>query len=419
MNQTLILCDSAQSVTAADAINMLLADHAWGEVTSPTTWRLTHPTLSISPPPTPPSSSPPSPLSLLTYSDFLDSHHPSLSKRSPSLSPSALRQRKAERNRLRSHFTQPDQPGHSLHPTFRHLLSLTLIPPHLLRPNWPSPHYYLLPAFLLFILHLQHTHTPFLLAFRSFGHDLPHVQAEWNRFCVGEHPAFPYVRLDGSGRRSETERYVDGEGGVRREPDREEMGREEEEVRGGRVDERNMVDRRLYDANCGYGWRTGDGVDDSHFLLGAMPSEELPSDLALPLPPPFHGLIPHSSFTGIAAYLSSALAAQPTLAIRDYYPYWELNRRAPGTGKLLLVDTEEEAEGREKGKGQVSAALFDDSLHDHIVDVRGSRGERLTAEEAARWGVVVHHARLLHILQEPDYFIRVLQRAQADALQQP
>ena len=235
------------------------------------------------------------------------------------------------------------------------------------------------------------------------------MQEEWNRFCEGLHPAFPHVRLDGSGDVSETERYVDA-GGVRGEVDRLSEGGSGGR-RGGR-DERNVIDRRLYDVNCGYAFRTGGGVGESHLLMGVMPSQTLPSTLTFPLSGEWEGLTAHSSFEGMARYLSQMEERQVTMAVRDYHGYWEAQRRAEGSGKVVVVDRGDGEGERGSGGVRVRAMVFDDSLHENIVDVRDVEGVRMSVEEARACGVVVHHARCLHILQQPDYFIRVLTEAE-------
>ena len=397
VNQTIILADTATGASAAAATSMICSDHAWGRIT-PDGWQLTHPTLSIDPPS--PSASP----SLITYSDYLETVHPALRKH-PSLSLEEGRLRKSKRAALRARFTEPDQPGHALRADFERLSTRAALPSGVSAGGWGRDEYYLLPSFLLFILWLQHLGRRFVVAFRSFGSDLPTVRTEWNAFCAGDHPAFPGVRLDGSGQRSETERYVDDRGALA-QPNRQPSG-----ARGadsGDKDPHNLIDRRLDDAHCGCALRTGTGPHDSHLLVGALLTEPLPSDLPLPLTgTDLAHLTLHSSFSSIAAFFASALPSERTLAIRDHYQHWEERRRAVDSGKLLLVDTHCEPDS-------VRCVMFDDSLHENIVDVRGSDGRVMTAEEAKRWGVIVHHARCLLILDHPNYFIRVLQEAEED-----
>ena len=400
-----------QAVTAEAATNMICADHAWG--TAEPQWRLAHSELSIEQP-QPASSSPP----LVTYSDWLESVHPA-TRRLPELSVEQNRERKATRADLRSRFTEASEPGAALAPTCRRLSALTRLPASPLLERWPTRHYYILPAFYLFVLWLQHTRRAFALLFRTFGQDIPDVQREWNHFCAGRHPAFPHVKLDGSGRRSETERYVTADG-VLPQPDRtpHATGAAGEGGVVGEADERNVIDRRLSDANCGYGYRTGDAADESHLLIGAVPHAPLPDSLALPLSDSeWTHLTAHSSFAAMAAYLQRMQSAQATVAIRDYHAYWESRGRAAGSGKVLLVDraAAAAAAAAEGEPLRVRAVFFDDTLHDNIVDARTMDGAALTAQQARRYGVVLHHARCLRILQQPDYFIRVLQEAEAEA----
>ena len=410
VNQTLILADSVQAVTAEAATNMICADHAWGSAAD-AHWQLVHSELSIEQPQPTSSSSLSSPL--VTYSDWLEKVHPA-TRRLPELSVEENRERKATRADLRSRFTEAGQPGAPLAPTCRRLDALTRLPDSPLLERWPTRSYYILPAFYLFALWLQHTRRAFMLLFRTFGQDIPDVQREWNHFCAGRHPAFPFVSLDGSGRRSETERYVDAEG-VLAQADRMPHATSAigEGGAAGQKEERNLIDRRLSDANCGYGYRTGDTADDSHLLIGAVPHASLPDSLTLPLThSDWTHLTAHSSLTAMSAYLAHMQSQQATLAIRDFHAYWEGRGRSAGSGKVILVD--KAAAAAEGEPARVRAVFFDDTLHDNIVDARAMDGAALTADEARRYGVVLHHARCLRIVQQPNYFIRVLQEAEAE-----
>jgi len=63
--------------------------------------------------------------------------------------------------------------------------------------------YNIVPGFFKLLVYLKKTKRDFAIVFRTFGHDLPDVIWEFNKFCSGEHPCYngqgcAKVMFDGS-----------------------------------------------------------------------------------------------------------------------------------------------------------------------------------------------------------------------------
>jgi hypothetical protein len=64
--------------------------------------------------------------------------------------------------------------------------------------------YHIIPSFFRTLMYLKKQKRDFVIAFRTFGHDLGNLTFEFNKFCQGEHPCYngkqgtPLVYMDGS-----------------------------------------------------------------------------------------------------------------------------------------------------------------------------------------------------------------------------
>jgi hypothetical protein len=103
---------------------------------------------------------------------------------------------------------------------------------------------------------------------------------------------------------------------------------------------------------------------------------------------------------------------RPTLAIRDYWPWWRQNLEEGSAGKLVLVDEEEDASG-----GGTLTIAFDDNIErtrSHIIDLRGAPSGRPVAfEDGVARGHLVRAEPYLALRQPQDYFWSVLQECLA------
>ena len=128
-----------------------------------------------------------SPPGLISYSELLED---------------VLKVTKKTRVRLKTRFTEPGQPGEIYRAHYDRLIQALALPPNVELPHAPQAigkgRHFLLPSFFELVLALERAGRDFAIAFRTFGVDLPEVAAEWNSFCMGEHPCYPGVRMDGT-----------------------------------------------------------------------------------------------------------------------------------------------------------------------------------------------------------------------------
>lgn len=225
----------------------------------------------------------------------------------------------------------------------------------------------IVPAFFHLLKYLREQGRKFSIVFRSFGNDLPIITEELNAFCRGDHPLFPDFALNTSDESYELQ--LDGDFG------------------------------RFY--------RHGSAAHETHLILGTM--DEDISHKGLDHYRGSHRVI--SGFGQIHASMRELLRTKRTLALGDNYQWWAVQQERFDSGKLLLVDPEDESEHH---------IFFDDNLwfDDYetqqrlIVDVRHAvTGEPIDAVRCR--GVYLVQAEILRAFADPDYFIKVVQQAEA------
>ncbi|KAI9912524.1 hypothetical protein PsorP6_006510 [Peronosclerospora sorghi] len=278
---------------------------------------------------------------------------------------------------LRQHFTFEGNPGEGLATEYHTLLQ------HLRLPDTAasdaqleavglhkSPFFFIVPAFFKLLQYLQQHDVSFNLIFRTFGDDLHRVAQEFNCFCEGNHPFFRLSKpMDGSD---------------------------------GSVDRRMHLDRITNGVVPRFGTflRT---KDMTALVMGTFKQPKAVDD-----GDPLTSYASQTESVHIVQELPEIhdflarrwRASQATLALRDFYPYWFINREDATAGKLLTIDSTDAADN-------VHAMFFDDNIlpHDaHIVDTRLVRNNcTVTFEETCE----LHLMRVepLDVIQCHAYFI--------------
>eukprot|EP00913_Durusdinium_trenchii_P021407 g20119.t1 len=99
---------------------------------------------------------------------------------------------KKKREQVWKKFTEPGEPGESLRPYYESMEMQLLAEGRMVGTGM------VIAAFFELVAELIKNGRSFSIVFRTFGSDLPAVQAEFNAFCAGQHPRYPDMRLDGS-----------------------------------------------------------------------------------------------------------------------------------------------------------------------------------------------------------------------------
>jgi hypothetical protein len=474
VNQTICLIDRATGLDTETALEMLFADHAWGTVdnsVSPPQWSLAHPLLSVDNP---------SPSLYLCYSDYIrDFLVPHLLGR-PVKSAEDRKFRKQTAIDYRSSFCHSNHPGHSFQSLLHSIKQQLHIPVDSIQAagyeptqdfdlissdslHWPNSHF-IQPPFYLLLIYLQHFQLSFHLLFRTFGMDLPLIQIEFNRFCIGNHPNYKEIRMDGNGILSNTGKYlIPLVNLIQQELNKRQYNHhtEEELLEFECLQElynelclldlspcSNLIDRRLYDCHCGLSYRKYeqfilfngflpksnviiDQLEWNHKKRKQTNQDEENSHTSSPLfpcsidPDAFFTQFPNaldshkqgrfhidSSLESIWERFCSWTKTQWTGGIRDCYWYWEGNKRQAGTGKFLIVDDRKEKQSKDDQLSPIQI-FFDDSIPANIVDFRSlTTGRSISSQQAQRSGSCEWFTRTLRLLQEPWYFILAVKVAQ-------
>ncbi|CAJ1445899.1 unnamed protein product [Effrenium voratum] len=321
----------------------ILAECAWGRVKPPNGspehgWQLVcDKPLSVRPPETP---------ELVSYLEYLEQ-----------ILPGKAKDMKKKREQMWKKFTEPGQPGEELRPFYQQLES-SLAGHRMVGTNM------VIAAFFELLVELLNKGRSFSIVFRTFGSDLPAVQAEFNAFCAGQHPKYPDLRLDGS-----------AEG---------------------------KPDLRLKAENTGSWYRSS---EDMSVVWGTVTLEE---DLAAAggvldeflSHPDNSGLTSSRGLEAVVEELRLRTSQPSVLALRDYFPYWQRGGQHGPYGKPLLVDTCDH---------RYHPVFFDDNItldteDTKIVDARDKTGRALWPVYAQRYFIC--RAEPLLALLDDRYFIR-------------
>lgn len=178
VNNTVMLADTLTGAAEWNLISMTLAGCAWGMKTrqqGKDVWIL----VCQQPTALPPWEG------LISYTEFIVEVCP---MPKPFNKEEADKVKKWRREALQN-FCQPGHPGEMLRPCLDRLVAV-------LKKDQCK----LLPSFYSMLLKLARARKPFSLTFRTFGVDIDaSVEAEFNKFCKGQHPLFPGgPLLDGS-----------------------------------------------------------------------------------------------------------------------------------------------------------------------------------------------------------------------------
>ncbi|CAK9014384.1 Hypothetical protein SCF082_LOCUS12308 [Durusdinium trenchii] len=208
-------------------------------------------------------------------------------------------------------FTEPGEPGESLRPYYESMEMQLLAEGRMVGTGM------VIAAFFELVAELIKNGRSFSIVFRTFGSDLPAVQAEFNAFCAGQHPRYPDMRLDGSAQ--------------------------------------GKPDLRLVAENTGSWYRA---ADDLSIVWGTTTLEEDTEDLLgvfddfLKLPAN-QSLKFSRGWDAVLQDLHIKTSQPSVLALRDYFPYWQKGGQHGPYGKLLPVNPTDH---------RCHAVFFDDNV---------------------------------------------------------
>jgi len=166
---------------------------------------------------------------------------------------------------------------------------------------------------------------------RTFGTDIKEIQEEFNEFCEGKHHDYPEALYNG---------------------------------------EKGTNDLRMQPQNIGTFYRNGKSENDIYLLKGTI---EQPTSLEVNKEELLIKYKGHEIVQGYQAIYKDLLSNKNTMAMRDFYPWWNANSRTPSAGKLFLVDPKDT---------DLLQVFFDDNVCMEkeelgIIDVRNIDGNNI------------------------------------------
>eukprot|EP01083_Nonionella_stella_P217253 780135_1 len=348
VNKTIIMVDPVQDKDLDCILNEVVCEFTYGRVDAEGWWQWAG---------EPPTAALPTDGALVGYARFVEDSVPDV--------PGQKKERKQQRNRLKSTFTHPSQPGH--HPVLEdHVATLhqRMTVPDTMRSHAHvceiggrsgkdvPVHYFILPSFFKLLVSLFRRKTKFYLIFRTFGPDIREVAREFNAFCEGRHPLCPEdVRLDGSA---------------------------------------GFPDYRLnFPESFAAFWRGDNGMS---LERDTTEPKELSGDS-----------INKVDFRMFDATLKEMMNSHRSIAIRDFWPFWRENGESSWAGKVLPVDTTDRRR---------HSLFIDDNIRRrdkdlHIVGVTDvATGKSLTFDES--FGVFVTKPIATESLIDEDYFVKLV-----------
>ncbi len=361
INKTILLDDPAGGKDVHALLNEAVSELAYGRCrNNPSSWVADESLpLHVGPPPPPAASS-----SLLSYSTFVHQAYPDTIG-------GDLKRLKKQRDDLKGAFTLPGQPG------ARFASEVTALEQALRLPPTHSPgllagaglegrtRVSILPAFFHFLQRLQQRGEGFALQFRTFGDDLPRVIQEYNAFVRGQHPLFVGQGLEVS---DEVDHALDLEN------DKESFGCMYRDAEGPPV----LILGTFHPPD------SRDGVEDmkkEHRVVEGIPA--------------IHAFV-----------LQRQASERPTLAVRDYWPWWRGNLEAAEAGKLVTVPP------LKREGGWFTVVLDDNIEHEraHIVDLRcAETGAVVPFARGVGHGHLVRAEPYLAIRDPENYFWECVQ----------
>lgn len=254
------------------------------------------------------------------------------------------------------------------------------LPKSRLQEAFAEGRYYLLPSFIRLLFHLAESPSAekVKLVFRTFGDDVPEVAAELELLADGRHPLAP-------GRKLHESFKLDVEPGCR---------------------------------SIATFYRDGFGADGTVLTVGSL--TKVPFSTASQgdafAAHDFYAALPNApsvevnrGFEPVKALIDRMLRDARTIALRDYWEWWSAHAEAGEYGKLLLVNTQPDADEL--------AVFFDDHIeahHSHIVDVRDlATGEPVPFEQAK--GKYLQRVEPFAAVTDPDYFVALFEQIIARA----
>ncbi|CAL1139656.1 unnamed protein product [Cladocopium goreaui] len=345
VNKTVVMVDTIQGIPTSDVLNGILAECAWGRAKPnghgppEKGWQLVEQM--------PSSVRPTQQPELMSYLEYLEQSLPGKAK-----------EMKKKREQVWKKFTEPGEPGELLRPHYENMAAQLQMQGRMVGTGM------VIAAFFDLVADLVKNGRSFSIVFRTFGSDLPAVQAEFNAFCAGEHPRYPDLCLDGS-----------AEG----KPDL-------------RLTKENTGSWYRSADNCSIVWGTTTLEEDLHATKGVL-------DDFLKLPGNT-GLLSSRGWDAVIKDLQTKTSKPSVLALRDYFPYWQKGGQHGPYGKLLPVDPADH---------RCHPIFFDDNItldaeDTKIVDVRDKTGKALWPLYAQRY--YISRAEPLLAVADDNYYIR-------------
>eukprot|EP00425_Heterocapsa_triquetra_P037084 CAMPEP_0195085398 /NCGR_PEP_ID=MMETSP0448-20130528/25828_1 /TAXON_ID=66468 /ORGANISM="Heterocapsa triquestra, Strain CCMP 448" /LENGTH=614 /DNA_ID=CAMNT_0040118797 /DNA_START=5 /DNA_END=1847 /DNA_ORIENTATION=- len=358
VNKTIIMSDKVGAKTFDMVVNAELAGAAWGieemQADGSKTW-----VLCCSEP------SPTRPVEVLgwpdieidtvvSYTDWVQSQYP-------------RSEDKKFRNNIIGSFTHDGHPGAALKGYADELTTGLRLP--------DDSYMLILPSFLELLATLKRNKRSFSLVFRTYGEDLECTLNDLCRFCEGNHPLFPDVRMDGS----------DGEPDYRvslSEPDK--FGTFHSDKKG-----LSLVMGTLE--------QPGEGkyksVEDSSMAFYGKEFPHLPAIVGR---------------EAVQSFVWERTAQCGTIALRDYYQAWRQSGMSSEGGKVFFFGSVTD--------GERHCVFFDDNIRFNDFYIVNP----ICIEDVERKYVVGHmlmshvcRAEPLSSIRDRQYFVQELQRLEA------
>lgn len=355
INKTIIIADKAANKDEYDVINEILCQHTFGSVQEfeedgqkKYKWIPESKTPSIEK----------EKEGTISYSEFLDEYALPYPK-DPTLSPREKLKIHSEINRKsgleKVYFTEKGKPGNQYRPYFEEMVKKVALE--------DGKFEYLLPCFLELILYLEKSKFDYEIVFRTFGSDFQEFKLAFNDFCNGKDPKYKNI-------------FFNGENGT--------------------------TDLRIHEVDTLY--RNGDSIEDCYLILKTEKKiEKVDKSFKKKDIQDFY---PNEKVLQGHEIYEYIINGKGSLFIQDYYFWWNINIRAPKSGKLFIIDNSSE----------ILQIFFDDNVLIHnsmdngIIDQRDFHsGEYIPTGKTL--GMNLHQVYPLLSIQNEGYFIDLLQKS--------
>lgn len=421
VNQTILMVDSITGSKESEVVNDVLANHAWGKIcpeeandsnSNVGSWKLAH---------NDPHQECPEP-GLINYANYVSKVNLMPTDKSNRDELNAVRKK---RRGLRCKFTDKGQPGESLRSWHTKMMDGLQLPkeivgsPQAMAVGLEGHTRLLLPCFLRMMSELKRAKRSFTLIFRTYGLDLGKVQKEFNAFCEGRHPLFPDTpKFDGTDGEADYRMSLDSftQSGTwyRERVGGEKIGNHEKDGK------ENFVLIMGTVAQPPEKPKKGDLLGMAFFehLKGERHKaarERHAGDLDIGDQDLEGGIEIITGADAVERYCDFSKQAR-TIALRDFFPYWQSRGQKADGGKPLFIQRSE--------LHKVLPIFFDDNCSKtdaKIIDCRSasrflspSRSGRSCIDTSDAYGLFMHQAEPLLSINSQMYYIDKIKYCEAN-----